>query len=79
MYAFSSERIKTIFTHVIGFDDETLEEMSDHSYRYDNGSIEHLASFLHFTLDERNDFIKKFNITLVETKKELNMIKKLIL
>lgn len=78
MYAFSSERVNAIFTHVIGFDDEILEEMKDHSYRYDGGSIENLASFLHFTPDERDDFIEKFDITLVETKKELQMLKKLI-
>lgn len=78
MYAFSSERVNAVFTHVIGFDDEILEEMEDHSHRYDGGSIENLASFLHFTPDERDDFIEKFDIMLVETKKELQMLKKLI-
>jgi len=78
MYAYSSERVNVVFTHVTGFDDEILEEMSDHSYRYDGGSVENLASFLHFTPDKRDEFVKKFDITLVETKKELQMLKKLI-
>lgn len=78
MYAYSSERVKSVFTHVIGFDDKILEEMSDHSYRYDGGSIENLASFLHFTPAERDDFVKEFDIMLVETKKELQLLKKLI-
>ena len=78
MYAYSSERVKAVFTHVTGFDDEILEEMSDHSYRYDGGSIENLASFLHFTPEKRDEFIQKFDITLVETKKELQLLKKLI-
>ncbi len=78
MYAFSSERVNAVFTHITGFDNEILEEMCIHSYRYDSGSIENLASFLHFTPAERDAFIKKFDITLVETKKELQMIRKLI-
>lgn len=78
MYGFSSERVNVVFTHVIGFDDEILEEMCIHSYRYDGGSIENLASFLHFTPDERDTFVKKFDIMLVETKKELQMLRKLI-
>lgn len=78
MFAFSSERVKSVFTHVIGFDDEILEEMSEHSYRYDNGAIENLVSFLHFTPAKRDMFIKEFDITLVETKRELEMLKKLI-
>jgi len=78
MYGFSSKRVDAVFTHVIGFDDESLEEMCIHSYRYDSGSIEHLASFLHFTSAERDAFIEKFDINLVETKKELQLLKKLI-
>lgn len=77
MYAYSSERVKSVFTHVIDFDEEILEEMSDHSYRYDGGSIENLASFFHFTSGERDDFIKEFDIMLVETKKELQFLRKL--
>lgn len=78
MYGFSSERVNAVFTHVTGFDDESLEEMCIHSYRYDSGSIDNLASFLHFTPDERDGFVKKFDINLVETKKELQLLKKLI-
>lgn len=78
MYAYSSERVNAVFTHVIDFDKEILEEMSDHSHRYDGGAIENLASFIHFTPEKRDNFIEEFDITLVETKKELQILKKLL-
>lgn len=92
LYAYSSKRMNTMITHVVGFDQETLEKMEDHSHRFDGSGVKtinynyhHLdvqipsrASFVHLDENQYRDFIEKFDIHLVETKKELNFLEKII-
>lgn len=78
MYGYTSKRPGGIFTHVVNFNKQELNDMSTHSHNYTNSEFDPLqASFFHFTEKEHDDFIEKFKIELVETKKELQFLKRL--
>lgn len=78
MYGYTSKRPGGIFTHVVNFSKQELDDMSIHSHNYTNSDFDPLqASFYHFTEKDNNAFIEKFKIELVETKKELTFLKQL--
>lgn len=79
IHGYSTERPGAVFTHVVGFDSSIMEEMEKHSYRFDSDAVKGSASFMHFTAKERDVFVEKFKILLVETKKDLAFVKKLII
>ncbi len=89
IYGYASNRVGTIFTHIVGFNQETLEKMEEHSHRYDGStrsyrsmyedeSIVLSASFVHLNENDHNSFIDDFEIYLVDTKKELQFLKKML-
>ena len=77
MYGFTSKRSGIIFTHLIGYTREQLDEMTDHSHCYSHNEFNTWASFVHLNETDYDSFIKTFDITLVETKKELRFLEKL--
>ncbi len=89
IYGYASNRSGSIFTHTIGFEAETLKKMEEHSHRFDGSSRGHRslysdippvpqASFVHLNEQAHEDFIKEFDIYLVDTKKELQFLKKIM-
>ena len=90
IYGYASKRTGgAIFTHITGFDSEILKEMEDHSHRFDGLTSRHpsiygdnitpqAASFVHLNEKKHHNFIRKFNIHLVDTKKELQFLKKML-
>lgn len=78
VHGYSSERPGIVITHIISSDGNIIKEMANHSFRYDSECNDYLASFIHFTVKERDEFVDEFNIILVDDKKELEMLKKII-
>ena len=78
LYGYVAKRSRNvIFTHIIGFDKDIMDEMAKEAHRYDNTGISNYASFIHLDENEHDNFIKNFNINLVEDKNELKMLRKL--
>lgn len=63
------------FIHIVGANDEILYKMTKFGRRYDVYKTNNQACF--FISKDVKKFIKKFKIQLVETKEELEIIKKL--
>jgi len=77
-HGYSSERPGVFITHIVVSDGNLINEMAKHSHRYDNACNDNSGSFVHLTIQERDDFIEKFEIILVDDKKELQMLKRII-
>ncbi len=89
IYGYAAKRTGSIITHIIGFDTEIIEDMEEHSHRFDGSTRDYgpiyedipvspSASFIHLTERHHEDFIKEFDIHLVDSKKELNFLKKIM-
>lgn len=83
IHGFSSRRPGgIIFTKIVCLDENIISKMEDMAYRYDkyNTLISiYFASFIHLTEKEYDKFMNEFDIILVDSKQELNMLKKLLL
>ena len=78
MYGYTSKRPGGIFTHVVNFSQPEYNDMMNHSHCYSNSDFDPLqASFIHLTEKNYNEFVEKFKIEIVETKKELHFLKQL--
>lgn len=77
MYATTSKRPGGIFTHIINYTEEEYNEMRNHSHCFSLSSRNNWISFIHLTESDYNLFIKKFDITIVENKKELKFLQRL--
>ena len=78
IYGYASIRPQIIITHLIGYDLEQIEIMEDHSHRFDTKTDTKKASFVHLSTKRHEEFVKLFDIHLVESKHELNFLKKLL-
>lgn len=77
MFGYSSKRPGVIITHVINFTEKELADMSEHSHCFDSRPEYNWASFVHLHENEYNDFMDCFDVMLVDTKSELQFVKKL--
>jgi len=77
MYGFTAKKLGGIFTHIVGYTSEELKAMSDHSHCYSNNEFTKWLSFIHLVETDYDSFMETFDITLVETKKELRFLEKL--
>ena len=84
LYGYTTVRINSFITHVVGATSEVMEEMMEHSYRFDrftpntDSRPDTTGSFVHLSKTARDDFVHHFGIQLVDSKNELNLLKKLI-
>ncbi len=78
IYGYSAERPGAFFTHIVSCNESIMNEMEEYSHRYDGGHDLSTGSFVHLTVKDRDDFVDKFNIVLVDDKNELKMLKKII-
>lgn len=78
IHGYTFEKNGWLFTRITGFDQKTLNDITQRFIRYDSDQIHGVAMFVHISKEESIEFYDEFDIISIDTLDNFNFIAKLM-